>query len=162
GLLDGFLDDLRPLVPPATMNGGSVGMPLDTTRILVLVLLGLPLAAAAIIAGLGAARRDAIRWIALGAVTLNLLVTGVVVFRASNTLRAPRTDQATFEPLYVPGDPGMHRVGAGAVESHSTSWDLLALGVGSTKSGRPTTVQFFIGLDGLNIWLLALTSFLLV
>jgi NADH-quinone oxidoreductase subunit M len=60
-----------------------------------------------------------------------------------------------FRPVYVPGDPG-HTEDAES-QTHATGWDLLTLA--PTDPGvPPAAVQFFVGLDGLNVWLVGLTS----
>jgi NADH-quinone oxidoreductase subunit M len=136
-------------------------MPADAMRFLLVCLLAIPLAAAVVVAALGPQRRHVVRWVALGAVMVNLVLTAAAVFTAMKPLRALATEQQTFRPLYVPGDPGA-RSGDQTIDSHTTTWDLLVIGAGSPPNRRPAAIQFFIGLDGLNIWLIALTSFLLV
>src|SRR5262249_38206016 len=42
--------------------------------------------------------------------------------------------------------------GSTAANPHATTWDLLSLGSGS--------IQFFVGVDGLNLWLVVLTAVL--
>jgi NADH-quinone oxidoreductase subunit M len=51
----------------------------------------------------------------------------------------------TFQPEFVPGDPG---------DTHGTTWNLLPIGGG--------TIQFYVGIDGLNVWLVVLTALLMV
>jgi NADH-quinone oxidoreductase subunit M len=66
-----------------------------------------------------------------------------------------RAGTPTFKPVFVPGSPGLVRDARGNVvelNAHGTSWDLLPLG--------PGAVQFYIGLDGLNVWLVMLTALL--
>src|SRR6266851_10068377 len=135
-------------------------MPLNEMRILLLVILALPFVAGIVVAALGARNRNAVRWIALGAVLVNLALTGFVIYRAVPTLQKPVADQSTFRPEFVPGDPGKETRG-GPVASHSTAWNLMLVGTNG-QDGKPAVVQFYIGLDGLNIWLIALTSFLLL
>src|SRR5205823_9813997 len=63
----------------------------------------------------------------------------------------------TFQPVFVPGSPG-HRGGVAGLAAednpHETSWDMLHVGSG--------VVQFYIGLDGLNVWLVVLTAVLML
>src|SRR5262249_14923705 len=66
---------------------------------------------------------------------------------SATVLRAPKSP--TFKPEVVPGAP----TGEGT-DPHVTTWDVLPLGQG--------TIQFFIGLDGLNIWLVLLTAVLML
>src|SRR5207302_1335459 len=49
----------------------------------------------------------------------------------------------TFQPEIVPGAPS-------SGDPHTTTWDLLPLGPGKSA------IQFYIGLDGLNVWLVVL------
>ncbi len=101
------------------------------------------------------------RWIALTAVSINLLLTGILVVRGALTLKRKNQQnerilngatKQSFEPEFIPGNVG---------NSHSTSWTLFDIPMPS-GDGRVSSVQFFLGLDGLNIWLIALTSFLMV
>jgi len=129
-------------------------MQMEELRILLLCILGLPVVAAAVVAALGSRNLPAIRWISLGAVILNLVLTGIVVANiAEHFQKAPEAKSAsvaTFEPICVPGDPG---------DTHKTRWDLLRIQV---SGGKPAAIQFYLGLDGLNIWLVALTSLLML
>src|SRR5207247_147144 len=109
---------------------------------------------------LGPGNRAVVRWVSLAAVLLNLAVTGVLAIRAAPILAAKgaeipgimlKDDVRTFEPIWVPGDPAA---------THATKWALLEIPVGGGKD--TPAVQFYIGLDGLNLWLLVLTSLLMV
>src|SRR6476661_866491 len=99
--------------------------------ILLQLLLLVPIVGALIVAALGPKRIPAIRWISLAATLVNLLISLVVVydFLAVRELtgRGPTT---TFEPMF---------------ETRTT---LLPFGTGA--------VEFFIGVDGLNLWLIVL------
>src|SRR5207253_4089145 len=55
----------------------------------------------------------------------------------------------SFAPEFVPGPD--------ANDPHRTHWDVLSLG---SKPGE--AIQFYIGIDGLNLWLLVLTAVLMV
>jgi NADH-quinone oxidoreductase subunit M len=132
---------------------------LDNMPLLVLLILGLPAAAAVVVAALGARNLAAVRWVALAAVLLDLGLTASLVARATPILSArnatavfTRDDVKTFEPIAVPGEVG---------RTHRTSWDLFEIPVASPSDTNPA-VQFYLGLDGLNIWLVALTSLLMV
>src|SRR5262245_6916736 len=118
-------------------------MPTDLLRILVMLLVAVPFAGAVVVAALGPRRLDAVRWISLG-VTLFGLAAAVVVAVAFASLTDHAPDK-TFAPEFVPG--------AGA-DPHATTWDLLPLGRGA--------VQFYVGIDGLNVWLIVLTAILMV
>lgn len=132
-------------------------MSMDDLRTLLLVVLALPAVAAVAIACLGPRNGPAVRWTALGATVLNLLLTVVLVGEAVPRLKQPLPENgpATFRPTIVPGDPGRD------AETHDTGWVLMPLG--DAKPGQPVpAVRLYLGLDGLNIWLVALTSFLMV
>lgn len=124
-----------------------------------LILLFLPLVAGIIVAALGSARRDAIRWISLltSLVVLLLALTMAERFtRLADSRSRVEKEQAgdsvpTFRPEFV---PGARSDNPRSPDHHRTSWDLLNLG--------PGTVQFYIGLDGLNVWLVVLTAVLML
>ncbi|MGL6073762.1 MAG: complex I subunit 4 family protein [Fimbriiglobus sp.] len=61
----------------------------------------------------------------------------------------------TFEPSFVPGDPGLAK--ATEAQSHFTTWGLLSLGEKKGRLASPE-IQLYFGIDGLNIWLIVLTS----
>jgi len=62
-----------------------------------------------------------------------------------------------FRPIAVPGDRGT----AGATTGETT-WGILPFTDGNGPNVPPSDIQFYLGLDGLNIWLVALTSFLVM
>jgi NADH-quinone oxidoreductase subunit M len=111
---------------------------------LLLLLLIIPLAAAIVAAALGPRRLDAIRWLSLAATLAGLVIALVVTVNFARL--ESRTDSATFEPEFVPGAP--------SPESHETTWSLLELGRGA--------IQFYVGIDGLNVWLVLLTNLLML
>jgi NADH-quinone oxidoreductase subunit M len=118
---------------------------METLRILLLMLLALPLAAAIVVACLGPGRLDAVRWISLATTVAGLVLALILAVSFVNLPdHTPGADR-TFHPEIVPG--------AGA-DRHATTWDLLPLGRGA--------VQFYVGLDGLNVWLMVLTALLMV
>jgi NADH-quinone oxidoreductase subunit M len=126
-------------------------LPLDTLRALLVLLLALPVAAAIVVALLGPRRLPAIRWISL-AVTVADLVIAALLAIGFVEIRADAPPQAaepvpTFRPEIVPG--------ATAADPHRTTWDLVSI-------GSQGAVQFFIGLDGLSVWLVVLTALLMV
>jgi NADH-quinone oxidoreductase subunit M len=139
----------------------------DIGWILLLALLAVPVVAAATVALLGPRRLDAIRWVSLGA-TLGSVTLAAVIAISFAHLRAQQEQQPpatavtglTFHPEFVPGDPGKKEADGKVVRDHSTTWNLLVLGRG--QDGRPAAIQFFIGVDGLNVWLVLLTAVLLV
>ena len=114
---------------------------------LLILLLVLPLIGAVAAAALGSSRRDLIRNLCL-AVTVLGLVLALVVTAEFLRIRASAgfSGEGTFQPVLVPG--------ADTNNAHATTWKLLEFGaIGS--------VQFYIGLDGLNVWLILLTALLM-
>jgi NADH-quinone oxidoreductase subunit M len=126
---------------------------MDFLRFLLVSLLVVPGVAAVLVALLGSGRAQAIRWISLGATVLDLLCALVLAAGLMSLEREPLPGReelaatATFVPEFVPGaDPN---------DVHKTTWHLL-------QFGDLAAVQFYIGLDGLNIWLIVLTALLMV
>jgi NADH-quinone oxidoreductase subunit M len=131
---------------------------------LLLCLLALPLATAVVVALIGSAHRPVgsreaahrtIRWLSL-ACTLVCLVLAIVLvagFIAAPEHQAHEQGPGTesFRPLFVPGAGG---------NSHATTWNLITLGAPDDNSAP--AIQFYVGLDGLNVWLVLLTALLLV
>jgi len=64
--------------------------------------------------------------------------------------------QPSFLPLAVPGDPGLDPKDPD-VMSGKTSWSLLSFPSGA-NSATPADIQLYLGVDGLSVWLLLLTS----
>src|SRR5262245_44297503 len=110
---------------------------------LLLIVLGLPLAAAAVVGLLGPGRAALVRQVSL---VTTLVVLLLAVRLAVGFVGLPRGAYTTFHPEIAPGAP--------ADDPHATTWDLLVLG--------PGRVQFYVGLDGLNVWLVLLTALLMV
>ena len=122
---------------------------------LVVVLLVLPAIGAAVVACLGSGRALLARQISLG-VTLGGAAIAVIVaigFLASQDTTIQRT---TFSPMFVPGATG--------AKSDRTTWNLIDFNAGrDTKSAANLgAIQFYIGIDGMNLWLLVLTQILMV
>ena len=134
-------------------------MAFELPHLEILALIAVPALAAVAAALLGPQRRPAIRWIAVVASCLTLLVAVSLTARFMHlTLTQTRTPSAsagkgvpTFRPEFVPGAYGD--------DKHSTSWDLLPVGKSTNRTGA---IQFFIGIDGLNIWLILLTAVLML
>jgi NADH-quinone oxidoreductase subunit M len=117
--------------------------PINAPPILLLFLMALPLVAAAVAGALGPERPDLVRRISLVATLVTLAIAvGLSVFFVT----IQRQGLSTFQPEFVPG--------ATAEKPNQTTWGMLALG--------PGVVQFFVGIDGLNIWLIVLTALLMV
>ena len=138
--------------------------PLEILRIMLLAVVFLPLLMAGIVASMGCCCPGFARRLALWFALLHLGLTGTLAWLVADQLLekaswSSPTDlsRTTFEPIGVPGDPGQGLQSSGQI--HETRWALLRLN--STVVGLPPSeIQFFLGLDGLNIWLIALTSFM--
>ncbi len=140
-------------------------MGLDQPRLELLALLLVPLVGGIAVALLGPKRGDAVRWtsavVAFLTLFLAIMVTGrfmrLHVSLAEDIAAVRAKGVPTFRPEFVPGSPGVKRdenlkpVGE---DPYGTSWNLLPLGRGA--------VQFYIGVDGLNVWLIMLTAALTV
>ena len=144
----------------------------SSLRILVLVLVLLPLVAAVVLPLFGRFARRAALYTAL----LHLVVTAVVVFGSAVVLdergrmarTTPDPNPQQFRPEFVPGDPGL--VGTADGSTHRTRFTLLSLT--DTPAFEPGTknslyragphVQFFLGIDGLNLWLVVLCSIMML
>jgi NADH-quinone oxidoreductase subunit M len=109
---------------------------------LVLWLLALPLLTAILAAALGPGRGPAIRWLSLastlGSLALALAITWA--FLGTPLASPPEADVPTFHPELV------------------TRYTLVPFGDGSGASG----IQFYVGVDGINVWLVLLTALLMV
>jgi NADH-quinone oxidoreductase subunit M len=105
------------------------------------ILLVVPLGGAAIVALLGPHRTGAVRSVSLAATIICVVIalTLAVAFASERQETAPpetATEPMTFHPSYA------------------TRFVLLPLG--------PGAIDFYIGLDGLNVWLVVLTAMLMV
>lgn len=103
-------------------------------------------------AALGPQRKTWIRWISLAvslvvlAMALWLAASFLALDRSPTPLGAagPAAPGLTFTPLFVPGQS--------PDDPHATTWDWVDLG--------PGKIQFYLGLDGISVWLVALTAVL--
>ena len=123
---------------------------MSPATVLMVGLLAIPVLAALVVAALGPNRGPLIRWVALTAVSLDLLLA-VFVCVTFLEIRYGRYDdpiaRGTYVPELVPGST--------AADPHNTTWTLLEIG------GKPVA-RFHFGVDGLNVWLVVLTAFLMV
>lgn len=125
---------------------------IDQPRIEILCLLTIPTLAAVVVGLLGPRRVDAIRWISFVTAVISLVLTTSLSIRLWNLPRTTTPQSIpTFRPEFVPGSTSLNPVDP---KSHSTTWDVLPLG--------PGAIQFYVGLDGLNVWLVMLTGVLFV
>jgi len=128
-------------------------------RVLLLAVAFGPLAFAAIVALLGR-NASLVRRVAglLAAIHLGATIFLVVPAAIYISNYSEVAFREGFLPTAVPGDPGSrHEIGLGGGEEHRTEWNIFF--VGQPKPGYPPpAVQLFLGLDGINIWLVALAS----
>ncbi|MCU0704282.1 MAG: NADH-quinone oxidoreductase subunit M [Fimbriiglobus sp.] len=130
-----------------------------TLRVLLMVVMFAPLGFAALVALTGerfrAARRLSGLFAALHLMLTIFLVAVAAMYSASHT----HASNDTFCPIAVPGDSGEGTAIAGGSQEHRTSWNLFMVGKPDPKvPSVPPAVQFFVGLDGLNMWLILLAS----
>ncbi len=131
---------------------------------ILLLLLMIPTCGALVVAFLGNNRTPVVRLVSLGVVSLNLLLSIVV---AANYYATPHptpkslptdpasakiTDYPTFTPQFVPG----------AIEQDGESSALVRTSYKMIDLGPLGSVDFYLGIDGLNVWLILLTSLLMV
>jgi NADH-quinone oxidoreductase subunit M len=133
---------------------------MDFLRILLVLLLLVPFAGAIAVALCGTGRAALVRQLSLTVTVLDLLLALIVAagfLTARGEQPLPR-HSTTFRPEVVPG--------AASDKPNETTWNLIefapALGErqGSRIILRP--IQFYLGLDGLNVWLIVLSSLLMV
>jgi NADH-quinone oxidoreductase subunit M len=131
-------------------------------RVVVLLLVLVPLASAVLVPLFGRFARHA----ALLSALVHLGLTAAVVAIALPALDYRKADEATtpgtapvhrFHPEFVPGDS------AGPSGSDGrTRWTLLSLSTAEWARDKPgPNVQLFLGIDGLNLWLVALAAILM-
>ncbi len=130
-------------------------------RYLLLCLLALPLTAAVVVALLGARRVEVIRWISLATALAGLLAAAVLAVNFAESRQRdagqtnPRTETSgrlrnpagrTFDPRFV------------------TRVDLVPIHklLKGDADAKVRSIQFYVGLDGLNVWLVVLTNLLMV
>ncbi|QJW93970.1 complex I subunit 4 family protein [Frigoriglobus tundricola] len=132
-------------------------------RVLVLLLVLVPLVSAAVVSVSGCVARRVALLAALFNLGLAAAVVGVAIpalgYR-TETSAYQRGDSVLqrFQPEYVPGDTASRSDGADG----RTEWTLLHLSSAPNAPGRfAPDVQLFLGIDGLNLWLVALAAVML-
>jgi NADH-quinone oxidoreductase subunit M len=138
--------------------------PFAVLRVLLLAVLFAPLVAAVVTGLAGSAGRNPRRfavWFAglhLGVTALMAGMALVELNQREEESRGKLVGQAevAFRPTGVPGDEGAEE--DGGFQTHHTTWALLSLGAATGPDVPPPDIQFFVGLDGLNVWLVLLTS----
>lgn len=129
---------------------------MTTEQLLVLMMVVFPLISAVAVWLSGYAARTT----AIGLAVIHLVLTGMLVVRAVPELnaRADKPVRIGYEPLFVPGS---EMVGGRSLDSQRTTWTLLQMKPGSPAQPGPK-MQFYLGVDGLNIWLVVLSSLMIV
>ena len=133
----------------------------EALRILVLAVLFAPVAFAALVGLAGrSGYRSARRIASLGALVHLGLTAALAVPAVYVLIDRSETEEAyghraanSFQPIFVPGDP------SGDMGSYETAWNLFPVS-SAPADLPPPAIQFFLGIDGLNIWLVLLTSIL--
>ncbi|MCE9565230.1 MAG: NADH-quinone oxidoreductase subunit M [Planctomycetes bacterium] len=132
-----------------------------TNRTLLLLLVLVPFLSAFFVSLFGrSSRRIALT---LAFVHLGLTFFVVVLGTMHLNVRAEGTSSRTtdivrFHPTFIPGDTA-----GKSGEDGRTGWTLMRLTDAPTSANRSGPyVQFFIGMDGLNLWLVALSSIMLI
>ncbi|MBX9626442.1 MAG: NADH-quinone oxidoreductase subunit M [Gemmataceae bacterium] len=139
---------------------------IPTFRILVLLLVAVPLLSAAVVPLFGRAARRAALVLALlqAGLTAAVVLVALPVLNQRGESMMPDTPGRArpiqrFVPEFVPGDPGYR--GNPDSSTHRTGWTLLSFGDGPADRPGPR-VQFYVGVDGLNVWLVALCSLMML
>src|SRR5438067_4004391 len=133
-----------------------------TGRSLLLVVALFPFVSAMLLPLFGGAARRVALWLALLHLALTAMVVGlgamVLAERAEqDAVRSLHSDWVRFQPEFVPGDAG-----GKDGNYYRTKWNLMSLSPAPDPDRPGPNVQFYLGIDGLNIWLLALASFMML
>src|SRR5262245_38089506 len=112
------------------------------SAVLVLLIV-IPLLSAIIVAALGQQRPHEVRWTSLGSTLLSFVLAVVVTLDYAGSRYEKTTTLTKFDPAY------------------QTNFVIVTLEQGSEEK-EPGAIRFHIGLDGLSIWLVALTALLMV
>src|SRR5262249_3840207 len=124
-------------------------------QILLILLLVLPAAGAIVVACLGQSRALLVRQISLGVSVAGAVIPVIVTLGFLATRSDARL--TTYQPEFVPG---------ATADGHATTWNLIDFDLGRDSKAKSApklgAIQFFIGIDGMNVWLILLTSILMV
>src|SRR5579859_2272062 len=116
--------------------------------VLIVGLLAVPALAAVVVALLGQKRAEMVRRVSLGATILNLLLASVLAVGFAQSRRQ--------------ADPESELPGTTFQPEMTDTWNLITLGNQAGGQNYSSAMQFFVGCDGLNIWLIVLTAVLMV
>jgi len=116
---------------------------------LIWLALVVPAVAAVVAAALGPRRGDLVRWVALVATLITLVLVAVITVEFAAHPRDP--------------DPAAAKEGRYFEPMMTTQRVILPLQVtGPEPERKPVAIEFYVGIDGLNVWLVALTAVLMV
>ena len=121
--------------------------------LLLLAVLFSPLLAAVFVLLAGRASPSAARSTAILAASGHVLLTVALFVLYTGFVHQEPSLTYGFQPKVVPGDPGTEF--GEDVFTYRTNWTLMSL---APDGVSPPAVQFFVGIDGLNVLLLGLTS----
>src|SRR5262245_56186608 len=114
--------------------------------IFVVCLIAVPLVSAIVVAVLGPRRADTVRWVSLGSTILSLWLSVVVAWGfVANRLSGDDSAVKQFEPRFKT-DVALLQLEKPSIDPNAT----------------PAAIRFHVGIDGLSIWLVLLTSLLMV
>ncbi len=118
---------------------------MDDYAPLIPLLLVVPTVGAILAAALGPRRGDLVRWVALAATLVTLVLVAVFTIEFAAHPRGEAKDGTYFDPVMT------------------TQRVILPLRLtGPEPDGKPVAIEFYVGIDGLNVWLVALTAVLMV
>ncbi len=122
---------------------------MSAEQLIVLALPIVPAVAAVIVWLLGPKQGPAVRAVSVAA-SLVCLVLGIWLASSYLQIERPGAAAPTFHPAFVPGaDPDTPEG-----QPTRTKWDVVRFAAGS--------IQLYMGVDGLNIWLIVLTAVLIL
>src|SRR5579884_457609 len=121
-------------------------------RELLLLLLVLPLTTAIVVALLGPGRTATVRWVSLVSVLVSLLVATILSIQF--------TVERTRETLSVDVTEGPLTFRSDWIQ-YKTQENLLPLHTAADGT-VDSAIQFYVGIDGLNVWLILLTALLML
>lgn len=119
---------------------------------LLLLLLALPLATAIVTALLGSGRANVVRWVSLASVCISLLLAAIISisFAAERVGETPSVDAAKG-PLTFHSDWIKYQTRENILPLHTAANGIV-----------DSAIQFYVGIDGLNVWLILLTALLML
>jgi NADH-quinone oxidoreductase subunit M len=118
---------------------------------LVILLLVLPAVGAIVVACLGETRSLLVRQISLGVTVAGAVIAIVLAIGYLGQYGENKT--GTYCPIFVPG---------AKADSHATTWDIVPFSHGVNADKKFGAIQFYVGIDGMNVWLILLTAILMV